>query len=201
MLSPSGNRFVDVCLIVRNLYKEILDIGIVPTPPVHLKQTLIGVVARHVTPGEVHRIDLEPKNLGCRVWGMLRRYEHHSVIAYKRDLNICWTRYVVCKELAHLLIDTDHKHFTSDPIALAEALLAGIPNAVDAEIQSEYAAGYAAVELLIPWCLRRKFDALVQEGLDDRAIAEIFKCPAIYVSLMRGKYGTFSRDANNFNGF
>jgi hypothetical protein len=160
---------------------------------------LVAVVSRHVTPGKIYPIQLEPKKLGNRVWGMLRRYSDHAVITYKCDLNFCWTRYVVCKELAHLLIDTDASHYTTDPVSLVQRLIAGLPTQLDAELESEYAAGYGAVELLLPWCLRDHFDYLVQRGDTDLQIAEEFKCPAIYVSMMRGRYGALSRDANQFH--
>ncbi len=50
----------------------------------------------------------EPKS-GDRVMrSILQRYQSHAVIRYVDNLNECWKRFVVCKELSHLIMGEAH---------------------------------------------------------------------------------------------
>jgi hypothetical protein len=106
----------------------------------------------------------------------------------------------VCKELAHLLIDTDAKHFTEDPVSLVQELVNDVPvMQPDHDVNSERLAMIAAIEMLLPWCLRGHLVAMAGEGMSDLEIAQKFRVPQKIVNLMlRSNYKEFSKASNGF---
>src|SRR5882724_5124774 len=118
-------RPVDVCVIVKDIFKTIEDVGISVTAPVLLKELLVpAVAAKNGRPDQKFTINLRPKKWDKRyVAGMLLRYDDHADIIYSMDQSTCWRRFVVCKELAHLLIDTEAEHFTQDTVSLVQELI------------------------------------------------------------------------------
>jgi len=194
-------RPIDVCLIVRDLFGCIQECGITPNPPVELPKCLVPAVAQRVT-GEKYRIELSPRSWDSRhLFGMLLRYDTHAKIIYSQSMNTCWRRFVVCKELAHLLIDTDAEHFTNNPVSLVQELINDVPvMRTDHDINSERLAMIAAVEMLLPWCLRGQLTGMAEEGLSDLQIAQEFRVPEKIVNLMlRSDYGNFSKESNGFS--
>jgi len=132
---------------------------------------------------------------------MLLRYDTHAKIIYSQSMNTCWRRFVVCKELAHLLIDTDAEHFTQNPVSLVQELINDVPvMRTDHDINSERLAMIAAIEMLLPWCLRGRLTEMAEEGLSDLQIAQEFRVPEKIVNLMlRSDYGSFSKESNSFS--
>ena len=103
-------------------------------------------------------------------------------ICIKSDLNNCWQRMVVAKELLHVIFDhpefktTDlHEHVattTSDAPSLFE------PSPV--AVQLEFLTEYAAMEFLFPYVKRKAiFESQPQPDYD--AIAQQYKVPRDYV--------------------
>jgi hypothetical protein len=102
--------------------------------------------------------------------------------------------------LAHLLIDTDAKHYTQDPVSLVQELVNDVPMMrADHDVHSERWAMVAAIEMLLPWGLRGDLAEMDKEGFSDLQIAEKYKVPEKIVNLMlRSKYREFSLEANSF---
>jgi len=108
--------------------------------------------------------------------GRLLRYADHAEIEVSHSLNLCWTRFVACKEMAHLLLDRDQSQYTQNPGALIDRLIQD-PWANDKDITSERAAVLAAMELLMPWCCRGQMEAMVKSGASHLQIATHFMVP------------------------
>jgi hypothetical protein len=69
----------------------------------------------------------------------------------------------------------------------------------DVNIGSERFATMAAIEMLLPWCLRGRMRAMANEGLTDLKIAQEFRAPEKFVNLiLRSNYGQISDETNSF---
>ena len=112
--------------------------------------------------------------------GMIRRYTARAVISVCPDLNLCWTRFVVCKELMHLLVDVKPDSFITDPVRqLMQFVVANQMPSFDAQIASETYAFVAALEYMLP----KNFRPVACDDAQNspRKIADRFKVPRLYV--------------------
>lgn len=83
---------------------------------------------------------------------MLLRYKTRALIHYSDKLNGCWSRFVICKELAHLLADTPAQ-FAADPIdQLQQAQQSSFPlRSRHDTLNSEEYAFVLAAEYMLSW--------------------------------------------------
>lgn len=126
------------------------------------------------------------------------RYTNLAEINYSADLNVCWSRFAICKEVAHLLIDDETCHFTTDVTGLIQELITSAPTVhAKTPIGSETLGLMAALELLMPWKIRPVMFAMRDSGQTDREIAEFVRVPEKYVNIMlRSDYGKLSDQHN-----
>lgn len=189
----------NVCLIITNLFSVIGEQKI--TKPVQVREVLIPAVASQVvTPdGRPYKIEIICKNWQAnQLGGWVCRYDDHAEIYYAASLNVCWSRWVICKELAHLLIDTEDAHFTKNPSTLVQELVSKLPAAkFEDEMNSEYLAIIAAIEMLLPWKYRQEMKQMMADGKTDYEIAHAFRAPEAFVNLLlRSPYGQISEQSN-----
>ena len=189
----------EVCRLVSNLFTVIGEDKL--TKPVAIKELLVPAVASQVITenGRPYKIELYCKNWQAnQLSGWVDRYADHAEIYYSTSLNCCWARWVICKELAHLLIDTKDEHFTKDPKNLVQELVSGlaIPHE-NHQVNSEYLAMIAAIEMMFPWKYREDMKLLMLGGKTDYEITFSFKAPESFVNLLlRSPFGSASAAAN-----
>ena len=112
----------------------------------------------------------------------LRRYRDTALILYSNDLNVCWSRFCVCKEAYHLL--SDEKTFSSDPVTLVNGLLNQIPEIkVGEDVEAEWMAVVGATELLVPHIFDSHLYELEASGKSHYEIAFEFRVPEKIISL------------------
>jgi Zn-dependent peptidase ImmA (M78 family) len=126
----------------------------------------------------------------CHLKGLLKRYKDRAEVLYSASMNTCWKRFVICKEMSHLLIDTESKHFTYNPMELVQQLITGAPSlTLDDRLASEHLAVISAIEILLPFQLRGRLKEMLSSGNNDRHIAQEFRVPENVVTyLVRSKY-------------
>jgi hypothetical protein len=179
----------EVCAIVRNFFESIPSEHIVV--PMGLLETIIPAIEWRLSNNGPFKIVISRKVWGHRnLRGMFHRYSDRAEVSYSNGLNLCWTRFVICKEISHLVIDCKKQNFTHDPVELVQQLIAGGPSLnKDDGLQSEHLAAVAAIELLLPWKLRGEIKAMVNNGITDLEIALKFRVPEHVVTyLVRSKY-------------
>lgn len=121
-----------------------------------------------------------------RVKGCLIRYEDKAIIQTLRNdkgLNDCWTRFIRCKEIGHLILD-GVASYTDNIEQLVHELVEVKVLAIDSSpaAKSEALAEMAAIELLFPMAIRGQFkDMIVSEGFPVLEVAKILRIPVIYV--------------------
>lgn len=128
-----------------------------------------------------------------QVWGQLFRFESHAHIYYKENLNVCYQRIVICKEIGHLLHDNEDKHFTDSESLIRNLITSPMPSDANRIVLNDLRAIYFAMEVLLPREAKPTITSMKDSGCTDRQIAEKFKCPEKFVNLMISKgYWNFS---------
>jgi hypothetical protein len=99
-------------------------------------------------------------------------------------LNFCWKRFVLCKELFHVILN-DPEYQTKDLKSHIEATIAHFPdveNTTPVAVASEMLAEMAAMEFLFPYRLRKLHQAGVQEISVVEALAMKHRIPTLMVN-------------------
>ena len=195
-----GSRFCDVCLIVRDVIDQVGKAGDLAFP-IKVSSGILPVTAQRLSVGgSAFNVRTSRREWRSdQFYSALFRYTNHATIIYSAELNLCWKRFSICKEAAHLLIDDAHAHFTTDVVGLIQRLITSAPMIeADAILESELMGIVAAIELLMPWKLRQSFEALGESGKTDFEIAEFCRVPEKFVNLMlKSPYGVTSRRVNS----
>jgi Zn-dependent peptidase ImmA (M78 family) len=184
-------------LVVKDLFASIGPVSF----PIKVDEVLVPAVAAKMvgTTGKPYKIALKCHNWqATQLSAWLERFPDHADIYFSATENCCWSRFVVCKELAHLLIDTEAKHYTKNPVALVQELINKLPTTkFDHDINSEHVALFAAIEMLLPWQFRAEMEAMFAAGRSDYEIAVQFRAPESIVNLLlKSPYSEISKKAN-----
>lgn len=102
-------------------------------------------------------------------------------IAVASGLNRCWQRFVVCKELMHLLIDREDDR-TPDALVQLKSMVTPLKDPT-AKLNSETFAALTALEYLLPWGMR---PGAPTEADPTLAIATRFRLPRTWVDFFYG---------------
>lgn len=190
-------RLCDIFLVARNIIDRIATEDPLSLLPVPIKTTVLPEVQDNM--GEGYMVRLLPKDWhSTQFESALFRYEDHADIYYSHSSNLCWRRFAVCKESAHLLID-DHSrnHFTTDVASLISGLITSAPTLeVDSPVESETMGVIAAIEILLPWRARASMVEL-QKDHTDLQIAEKCRVPEKFVNaVLKTPYANLSKRVN-----
>lgn len=193
-----SERFIDVLLIARSIIKEVeRSKGTPITLPVPLVDGILPAIESNLGAG--FRIKIERREWPSMAFrSALFRYTDHADIIYSHSLNICWRRFSICKEAAHLLIDDSNRnHFTTDVEPLISGLITSAPMLEpDTHLESERMGVVAAIELLLPWSLREQIEQQ-KDNRSDLEIAEQYRVPEKFVNaVLRMPYGQISKKLN-----
>lgn len=193
-------RLVDVCIVVRELYNRFVFPRGGNAFPIAIAKDIVPAVQ------EIMKRDGAPFTIkrSQKSWpavtlnAMLVRHQSKATIYYSARLNLCWRRFIVAKELTHLLIDKEEGHFTKDIVALGASLLTGAPvDGCNGEWDSERLAVAGAIELLLPLHFRSDIEAMALAGESDLKIATKFRLPEMFVfALLHTDYARLSKEAN-----
>lgn len=120
-------------------------------------------------------------------------------IVLASDLNHCWTRYTICKEVFHILLD-DETYWNLDIAGHTEAVASVFPNddsEPDRSVEIEFLTEVAAMEFLFPY-ERRDTEVTRSTPPNYPAIALQYRIPQRLVD----KYLTnsYMENLRQFNG-
>ncbi|MCL1921889.1 MAG: hypothetical protein FWG50_12595 [Kiritimatiellaeota bacterium] len=116
--------------------------------------------------------------------------------------NLCWFRFVACKELMHIYTDTfTNTEFDGETLSKLMRLITtgNIPDQPDDMLDAEQTAFYLAIETMLPWELRSQLDRLERLGIPKYYIAKAFMLPQYvldHVFMEHKKYLTLSKSIN-----
>lgn len=133
------------------------------------------------------------------VYGFVEPGDKEMFVRYRSDLNTCWRRFTVAKELFHLYAGIAEDVGSRGASAITQAAMEArrVFPSDDKQIDDEAAAFYLALEYLVPWCLRDQFNALREAAATTYQIAKIFMIPRPFVEhLCDGGYAELSNRIN-----
>jgi Zn-dependent peptidase ImmA (M78 family) len=191
--APALDSFSGVLPVIRDLIREtgLVREGNFPVPCKAYLPYICKVAAafRQVAPA-AYPIDIKCHSwAGDQIYSALLRRKNGARILFAENLNACHARFVVFKELAHLLLDHD-EHFKastafSENIDVFEAFLKFEVERFSTPLESERMAVLFAIEMIIPWPCRKIFDDMCDADKSDHDIAEAFKIPEKFVTKFR----------------
>jgi Zn-dependent peptidase ImmA (M78 family) len=128
-------------------------------------------------------------------YGTIEDCESQVDIYYDLNRNRCWKRFIITKELCHLVYGgSDNLHLSSsiDQVdSLLSQILAGIE--MDQATSIEHAAIVMATEVLLPHCERPNVNKMISGGGDAMTVAKHYQLPAQMVSnYLQGNYAALA---------
>ena len=102
-------------------------------------------------------------------------------ILISHHLNHCWTRFTVCKELFHVVLDRD-EYRGMDIFKHIEEILLSFPDddsTPEAPVACEFLAEVAAMEFLLPYSVRESY--LQSGNMNAMGIAKLYEIPCMMV--------------------
>lgn len=148
-------------------------------------------------PITIRRIESEEDN---PMYGFVEPGTNGAIVRYRADLNTCWRRFTVAKELFHLYADIaeDPRPRGSDAVTQAAMNARRVVPNDGVQLDDEVAAFYLALEYLIPWRLREQFMRLRDCAATPYQIAKVFMVPLPFIEHMcDGEYAKLSHRLNN----
>lgn len=111
-----------------------------------------------------------------------------AIVLVREDLNFCWCRFVICKEMCHCLVDArdDRVSSVSALRDLAQGLASKvtIPGTGNGPLESELWAELLAIELLFPYELRKTHRQALKDGtITPYTLALRYRIPREYAEL------------------
>lgn len=144
---------------------------------------LVTLLEQH----EQKRVEVKLLDLGAdaqAVRGMYAAYDDHYDVVVLSGQNYCWQRFVLCKELFHVILDTDEyrsvhvgelvDEFTNT-FPMQEA---GADARPGAHVTNEMVAEICAMEFLFPYADRVR---IVAGEHDPMELAQRYKVPRVFV--------------------
>ncbi len=130
---------------------------------------------------------------------LLLRYGTKAEIRFVDALNDCWKRFVVCKELAHLIMGEGNgtrAESVEEQLAMAYAICNDAKP--ETELSGEQFAWFVAAELLLPFGDRAEMKARKIGGETDLSIARSYWAPSAIISMLFDTpYGEISNNLND----
>jgi hypothetical protein len=150
-------------------------------------ETIIDYVVDYLkrTRGNPTPINFHPRIYEARTfYGTIEDCGSKVDIYYDLNRNRCWKRFIITKELCHLVYEaSDNLHLSSsvqEIDSLLSQILAGITT--DQATSIEGAAILMAIEVLLPHSERPNVNKMLEKGGDVMAIAKHYQLPAQMVS-------------------
>jgi hypothetical protein len=134
-------------------------------------------------------IHIHPRNYAARAFiGQIESYSGSADIFYDREQNVCWRRFVIVKEICHILYVPDSDdHLTSTPSEvedLINKIMAGVEmGTVHHARDCDSYTKLMALEILLPHHQRGKVNAEMAAGKTIYDIAFMYRLPQQMVRL------------------
>lgn len=150
------------------------------------------------TIGKPYPVEIEYSDVPVTsIRGQLIRREANATIIVSKQQSRCWKRFVICKELAHLLIDDDDDTRTTDMESHIQGLTSDAKQFnFDDALGSEYDAIILAAEILVPWIDRENLKSMLAAGKTPNEIAHFYKVPEKIIDMIKGGYLASSAKMN-----
>lgn len=145
------------------------------------------------------------------LYGYVECSKSSGHIVCDQGLNFCWKRFTILKELMHLFSCTiaDKEDLRENGNSYAEGLIKNaivsrtvMVESADQPLCDEAFAFYLALEVILPFALRRQLNRLVESSASAYQIAKVFLMPKKFVNFFvddsgcQTEYGKLSQRLN-----
>lgn len=169
------------------LYYNRPVIPVVPPPNSEL-ESIPAYIARQ----KGYELHLQRVRSTAIIEAYIKRYDNSKPekveIVFSSRLNQCWSRFLICKEISHLLLGHKGNYTCNrDQIEglITQLLLPDPPVlAADEALLVEHTAFCSAIELLIPSERRYELYAFIDSAMDRMEIAEFYRVPRVIVDFL-----------------
>ena len=126
-------------------------------------------------------------SMSCNVMSYCKEYaDHAQVVIHNKQGRLCIRRFLEAKELLHLLTETvvgDERQRDMVADAWLEQSLDGRNFVADFDrpLSPEAVGFYLAIEVLLPWCLRKELHEMLDRGATTLQIAKAFMIPEFVI--------------------
>lgn len=168
--------------------KEILEqyktYALAADDPLRSVDILIKICKQYLEKNIViYELDVDKVDSPIYGASILQKTEGRYDICHVKNLNYCWQRFVICKELFHVVLDEEQyrsigigSHIDEVTVAFPDDESRPSPPVI-----VEKLAEIAAMEFLIPYAERKTECEMKNGGINCRAIADRYKVPLVYV--------------------
>jgi Zn-dependent peptidase ImmA (M78 family) len=173
-------RYQDTVTILNDFIKTQ---GVVIKTPMSIDEELIRQIGTYLNFQKGKYIAVLPIETSNKlILGKLRHFSTHVEVLFNDTaLNPCWRRYIIAKELFHLLMSKDNEGITEDIDKLVDGLFNATYGYSD-DIDHELLAVLFAADFLLPYSLTQ--DKIKDPLITSAQIAEEFKAPKNIVDLL-----------------
>jgi Zn-dependent peptidase ImmA (M78 family) len=186
-MSDCHDRLVDVLLSGIDVARRVAGAHVhCPQFPRNIELTLETIrCAVSSSAGCDYKITVKPMRYGAkRFRGNIEVHAKEAAITYDIDDTMCWRRFVVAKELCHLLFTgSSHASSDADVESLISSIFAGIPDLNDNVESSEVAAMLMALEVMLPHSERASIEGKLNSGATVLDVATAYRVPQQQVVL------------------
>jgi Zn-dependent peptidase ImmA (M78 family) len=182
--------YQEVILLVVDFQKNS---EITQQPPMAVDRSLLKKASSYLKFPKNKHMRVVPIETSSRlILGKLRHFGMSVDIAINENaLNTCWTRFVIVKELAHLIMSKNGEGITGNMEQLVANILQSRISGAD-DIEHENFAIDFAIEYLMPYEISQPL--LKDATKTDLEIAELFKLPEVAIQIWRESDNIKERD-------
>lgn len=152
--------------------------------PIQIDASFVQLIIKHLklSGKRIRVVDISSANKV--LYGYFRNRGSEIEIGIVESLNSCWTRYVTCKELSHILLGYKGEGVTGDPRKLVSGLYSSYLFGSDEALDHENLANICAAEIMMPYEISQ---TLLENKKEITAIdiAHKFKIPLAIVQVYR----------------
>lgn len=146
---------------------------------------LLEMCPEHAAQKNISVLEIDIDYETSAVYSMCVISDEEVDIAIAKNLNHCWKRYTICKELFHILIDKDEARNLNFALHTEEVVVS-FPRSGDElhpskSVAAEMLAEFATMEFLFPYAQREKILKLNTGSPNYPDIAQFYRIPKVLV--------------------
>lgn len=147
--------------------------------PIPIDDSLIYLIGKHLKLKDIEITVTDISTSSKLISGYIQKLETEIKIGVRENLNPCWTRFVTCKELSHILMGHNGAGVTTNPKELINGLYSQILFGASDQLDHEFLAQICALEIMMPYEVSQPlFEDTVILATE---IAQKFKVPLGFV--------------------
>lgn len=153
--------------------------------PIPIDESFVRYIGKHLSLKDIEITVMDISTSSKLISGYIQRLDNQIKIGVRENLNPCWTRFVTCKELSHILMGHNGDGITTNPKELINGLYSQMLFGKSDQLDHEYLAQICAIELMMPYEISQAL--LEDDVILATEIAQKFKVPLGFMQSYKDK--------------